>query len=63
MQGIYAIVNTANGRRYIGSSADLARRWKVHRKDLERGTHANVHLEVRARIAASLTGIRQEIAS
>lgn len=43
--GIYEIVNTVNGKRYIGSAVDLARRWKGHRRDLVCGDHHSVVLQ------------------
>ena len=45
MQGIYAITHVATGRRYIGSSVNIAARWSAHRKALEYGTHANQRLQ------------------
>lgn len=37
--GVYEIVNTANGKRYIGSSVNIARRWAQHRARLAAGSH------------------------
>ena len=37
--GIYEIVNTVNGKRYIGSARDVSKRFKKHRWDLKNGTH------------------------
>ena len=37
--GIYEILNIVNGKRYIGSAKSLSRRWKEHRRLLERGKH------------------------
>lgn len=42
--GIYAIVNTTNGNRYIGSAVDFRQRWAEHRSLLKRGVH-NKHLQ------------------
>lgn len=39
MQGIYAIVNTVNGKTYIGSSSNIEQRWYGHRRDLRGGHH------------------------
>lgn len=39
MQGVYAIVNTVNGKTYIGSSANIQHRWQDHRRDLRGGRH------------------------
>src|SRR5690625_5061264 len=43
--GIYRIENRTNGKCYIGSSNDLARRLKEHRYELRSGTHGNVYLQ------------------
>ena len=43
--GIYAITNTVNGHRYIGSAVNIAGRWGRHRLLLRRGTHCNPHLQ------------------
>jgi group I intron endonuclease len=43
--GIYAIINSANGKVYIGSSSNIKRRWKEHRTYLTSGTHKNQHLQ------------------
>ena len=45
MQGIYAIVNTRTGRRYIGSSVDILRRWADHVRCFKRGRHVNRSLQ------------------
>lgn len=37
--GIYEIVNRVNGKRYVGSAISIGRRWREHRRDLERGSH------------------------
>lgn len=37
--GVYQIVNIANGDRYVGSSVNIARRWKQHQRELNAGTH------------------------
>lgn len=44
MQGIYAIRHIATGRSYIGSSVNIARRWKEHRMRLANGQHPALHL-------------------
>ena len=41
--GIYEIVNTVNGKRYIGSAVNIAQRWRQHRCELAKGRH-NPHL-------------------
>ncbi|MFS2047549.1 GIY-YIG nuclease family protein [Variovorax sp. Varisp41] len=43
--GIYEIVNTVNGKRYIGSAVNFHLRWKLHRLHLQRGTHHSKHLQ------------------
>lgn len=44
--GVYAIVNTVNGKQYRGSAAvSFTRRWLVHRSTLNRGKHCNKHLQ------------------
>src|SRR2546430_3311726 len=43
--GVYAIVNTVNGKCYIGSTMDMSQRWKDHRKLLKRGKHHSPHLQ------------------
>ena len=47
MQGIYEIVNLADGKAstYIGSSVNIERRWWRHRSDLRGGWHRNLHLQ------------------
>lgn len=37
--GIYQIVNTINGKRYIGSAVNIRCRWNEHRSDLRNGKH------------------------
>lgn len=43
--GIYAIINTKNGKTYIGSTIDFEGRWKGHKYDLRKGVHCNPHLQ------------------
>ena len=43
--GIYKITCTANGRFYVGSAVDLAKRKRDHFSYLKRGTHGNQHLQ------------------
>lgn len=43
--GIYAIVNTVNGRQYIGSAVNLKARLKHHRTMLRVGRHVNPKLQ------------------
>ena len=43
--GIYLILCTANGRRYVGSASSFRNRWKSHKRDLKKGKHGNPHLQ------------------
>jgi len=43
--GIYKIVNTSNGRTYIGSSIDLNARWRNHLSKLKNNKHCNSFLQ------------------
>lgn len=43
--GVYVIVNSANGRRYYGSSVNCLLRRRSHWGYLRRGTHCNSHLQ------------------
>lgn len=43
--GIYKIVNSKNGNRYIGSSKSISSRWSAHRCSLRSGKHHNRHLQ------------------
>lgn len=43
--GIYQIRNVFNGRVYIGSSFDIAARWREHKYDLRMNRHRNQHLQ------------------
>ena len=45
MKGIYKIVNTANGKYYVGSSNDVCGRWQEHTNDLLANRHVNVYLQ------------------
>lgn len=42
--GIYAIINEATGRVYVGSTVNILRRWEEHRTALEDGTHSSPKL-------------------
>lgn len=39
VSGIYEIVNTVTGKRYVGSAVNLAHRWRQHRCELGKGRH------------------------
>ena len=43
--GIYEILNTVNGKRYIGQTTLFSKRWNRHRNSLRKGTHTNQHLQ------------------
>ena len=43
--GIYSIVNTANGKRYIGQSVCISIRKQHHFTELKAGRHYNEHLQ------------------
>lgn len=43
--GVYAIVNTIDAKRYIGSSVHVSARLRRHVMLLRRGRHHNVHLQ------------------
>lgn len=43
--GVYGIRRISDGRSYIGSSKDVARRLQLHRSALERGNHHNAGLQ------------------
>lgn len=43
--GVYAIRNRKNGKKYVGSTADLRQRWGEHRGALRAGRHINRHLQ------------------
>lgn len=43
--GIYEILNTVNGKRYIGSAKNFKVRWGEHRSLLRRKCHHSIHLQ------------------
>lgn len=43
--GIYAIVNVVNGRRYVGSSNHVSKRWRDHIWELSEEKHLNALLQ------------------
>ena len=45
ISGIYEIFCTANGRRYVGSAADMDKRWREHFTQLNARTHHSRHLQ------------------
>lgn len=43
--GVYAIVNLANNKVYVGSTVNLSKRFSGHRQALRRGDHPSTHLQ------------------
>lgn len=43
--GIYNIINTTNGKRYVGLTKNLEVRWRTHVNKLREGKHRNAHLQ------------------
>lgn len=43
--GIYKITCTTTGKFYIGSSCSIRKRWQVHYRKLQNGSHDNPHLQ------------------
>lgn len=43
--GTYRIINTENGRPYIGQSSGYSRRWSTHKSALRRNKHDNKQLQ------------------
>ena len=43
--GIYAITNLLNGKRYVGSSDNVSKRFRSHKMLLSKGKHPNIHLQ------------------
>ncbi len=43
--GVYAIINSSNGKIYIGSAACLSRRWATHRSYLSKKRHHSRELQ------------------
>lgn len=43
--GVYEIVNTVNGKRYVGSSVNIEGRWANHRSQLNHGKHHSPALQ------------------
>ena len=43
--GVYKIINTSNGRIYIGSAKEFKDRYRDHIKSLQKGTHHNKFLQ------------------
>lgn len=45
MAGVYQIFNIETNKRYIGSSIDVERRLKEHKRNLKAHRHSNQHLQ------------------
>ena len=45
ISGVYAIVNKINGKKYIGSSVNIAQRWRQHVHLLRKNRHHSSHLQ------------------
>jgi len=45
LSGVYQIKNTINNKIYIGSSKDIERRWKEHKKQLNKENHHSYKLQ------------------
>ena len=43
--GIYKITHSTTGKFYIGSTADLRKRWRQHRSELRRNKHCNQKMQ------------------
>jgi group I intron endonuclease len=43
--GVYQITNLVNGKRYVGSSSHILKRWNNHRSELRTGKHPNRKLQ------------------
>lgn len=43
--GIYQILNTKNGKSYIGSATRIGERWSCHRAKLRGGYHHSIYLQ------------------
>lgn len=45
LSGIYRILNTVNGKSYVGKSTSIQARWATHRRTLRLGQHHSEHLQ------------------
>lgn len=42
---IYKIINSVNGKIYVGSAQNTSHRWYIHKKQLKDNLHHNIHLQ------------------
>lgn len=45
VSGIYVILNTKNGKMYLGQTQNCRNRWMSHKSKLNKGCHENKHLQ------------------
>ena len=45
LSGVYQITNQINGKKYIGSSVNIKKRWAHHKTMLRAGNHHSAHLQ------------------
>jgi group I intron endonuclease len=45
LSGIYRIRNVVNGKVYVGSAVNVTKRWRIHKRHLNKGTHHCRHLQ------------------
>ena len=45
ISGIYKIVNTINGKKYVGSAVNISTRWGIHKRELNNNTHHSIKLQ------------------
>lgn len=45
ISGVYTITNLISNKLYVGKSYDIDGRWRQHRSKLNKGLHANEHLQ------------------
>lgn len=45
ISGVYSIQNNVSGKMYVGSSKDIYRRWKEHKRYLNNHKHHSMDLQ------------------
>lgn len=45
VSGIYLITSKVNGKKYVGQSVNIGKRWQKHLSDLKANRHKNKHLQ------------------